>query len=197
MTVCCYRLATAASASHCRRTKRQHYWRALAAVRDLFCQWLRSRSTGMRHDEMRLLDGIRSTSPMPVRVGRSKTASGAGRAVHMNARALAAVRAAWAKEFPKCKGDHFVFPSEKSALRVTMRSYRYSTRPFKGDHQLEGKLDDRPHRLWCQLPIPMISAIQPLPTEAGQPFAVVAEIMGWSPATSVRMAKRTATSATP
>ena len=26
--------------------------------------------------------------------------------------------------------------------------------------------------------------------EAGQPFAVVAEIMGWSPATSVRMAKR-------
>lgn len=149
-------------------------------------------STGMRHDEMRLLrwNQIDFTNAA-IRVGRSKTATGAGRAVHMNARALAAVRT-WAKEFPKRKGDHFVFPSEKVGIAGNDEIVSvFDTDPSKAitSWKVSWTTARTASGVTCRFHDLRHTAVTRL-LEAGQPFAVVAEIMGWSPATSVRMAKR-------
>lgn len=146
----------------------------------------------MRHDEMRLLlwNQIDFTNAA-VRVGRSKTATGAGRAVHLNGRALPALRA-WAREFPKRKGSHFVFPSEKVGIAghdeivsvfdtdpsKPITSWKVSWTTARTAANVSCRFHDLRHTAVTRL------------LEAGQPFAVVAEIMGWSPSTSVRMAKR-------
>jgi len=149
-------------------------------------------ATGMRHDEMRLLHWNQiDFSNAAVRVGRSKTAAGTGRAVHMNARALAALQT-WAREFPKRKCDHFVFPSEKVGIAGNdeivsvfdtdpskpITSWKVSWTTARATAGVSCRFHDLRHTAATRL------------LEAGQPFAVVAEIMGWSPATSVRMAKR-------
>ena len=149
-------------------------------------------ATGMRHDEMRLLhwNQIDFTNAA-VRVGRSKTATGAGRAVHLNARALTGLQT-WAKEFPKRKGDHFVFPSEKVGIAGNDEIVSvFDTDPSKAitSWKVSWTTARTVAGISCRFHDLRHTAVTRL-LEAGQPFAVVAEIMGWSPATSVRMAKR-------
>ncbi len=44
--------------------------------------------------------------------GKDKTASGTGRIVPLNQRAMAAL-GFWATHFPECKSEHYVFPTER------------------------------------------------------------------------------------
>ncbi|MEQ1897613.1 MAG: site-specific integrase [Vicinamibacterales bacterium] len=149
-------------------------------------------NTGLRHDELRLMtwrqvDLVNDA----VTVGVSKTEHGAGRAVPLNARAIKAMTA-WAQEFPDRKPRHYVFPSEKVGVAGNDRiASVFDTMP------------DRPISSWkvawttarekavvsCRFHDLRHTTVTRL-LERGVAFAIVATIMGWSPATSVRMAKR-------
>ena len=108
----------------------------------------------------------------------------------MNARTLAALRT-WAQEFPDRKGDHFVFPSEKVGFSgheeivsvfdtdpsKPITSWKVSWTTARAAAGVRCRFHDLRHTAATRL------------LEAGQPIAVVAEIMGWSPATATRMAK--------
>ena len=149
-------------------------------------------STGLRLDELRLLrwnqiDFVNRA----LRVGKSKTDHGAGRPVPLNRRALATMRR-WAKQFPDRKPTDYVFPSEQVG--------------FSGDDEIPEVFDTDPTKpistwktAWttartaadvrCRFHDLRHTVVTRL-LEAGQPFAVVADIMGWSPATAMRMMKR-------
>jgi integrase len=149
-------------------------------------------STGLRYEELRLLRWRQiDLANESVLVGKSKTIHGAGRQVPLNARALK-ILAAWASEFPDRKPSHYVFPSEKVSVA--------------GDDRIPSVFDtlpDTPIGSWkvawttardvagvqCRFHDLRHTTVTRL-LERGVAFAVVASIMGWSPATSVRMAKR-------
>ena len=109
----------------------------------------------------------------------------------MNARALAGLQT-WAKEFPKRKCDHFVFPSEKVGIAGNDEIVSvFDTDPSKAitSWKVSWTTARTAAGISCRFHDLRHTAVTRL-LESGQPFAVVAEIMGWSPATSVRMAKR-------
>jgi integrase len=149
-------------------------------------------STGLRLDEIRLLkwkqiDFVHEA----LKVGKSKTQQGTGRPVHLNSRALESLKV-WAQQFPKRKLDHYVFPSERVGFSgheeipqvfdtdptAPITSWKTAWNTAKTSAGVSCRFHDLRHTAVTRL------------LEAGQPFAVVAEIMGWSPATAVRMAKR-------
>jgi len=149
-------------------------------------------STGMRHDEMRLLRWRQiDFANAAIKVGTSKTVHGAGRAVPMNKRALETLTA-WSKDFPDRKAAHYVFPSEKVGISGNdeipevfdtdptkpITSWKTAWNSAKAAASIECRFHDLRHTTVTRL------------LERGQPFAVVADIMGWSAATAVRMAKR-------
>jgi integrase len=111
--------------------------------------------------------------------------------VHLNARAFNALQA-WAMQFPERKPSHYVFPSERVG--------------FSGHDEIPQVFDTDPLTPTSSWKTAWVSARQAAGIhcrfhdlrhtavtrllEAGQAFAVVAEIMGWSAATAVRMVKR-------
>jgi integrase len=126
-----------------------------------------------------------------IRVGRSKTAHGTGRAVPLNRRALTAVTD-WAKQFPDRKPSDHVFPAERVGFsgndeipqvfdtnpRKAITSWKTAWMTAREEAGVQCRFHDLRHTTVTRL------------LERGAPFGVVATIMGWSPATSVRMAKR-------
>jgi integrase len=149
-------------------------------------------NTGMRHDEIRLLrwrqvDFLNKA----ITVGKSKTEHGAGRAVPLNQRALAALEA-WAKQWPDRKRNHFVFASEKIGI--------------SGDNEIPIAYDQDPKKpilswktswttartaaaVFCRFHDLRHTTVTRL-LERGAAFATVATVMGWSAATAAKMAKR-------
>lgn len=149
-------------------------------------------ATGMRHDEMRLMRWKQvDFGNEAIKVGRSKTEHGAGRAVPLNVRALKTLTE-WAKEFPQRKPAHFVFPSERVGVSgndeivevfdtdpaKAIGSWKTAWTTVKKAAGVECRFHDLRHTTVTRL------------LEHGQSFAVVAELMGWSAGTAVRMAKR-------
>ena len=149
-------------------------------------------STGLRLDELRWLRWKQiDFDNRALRVGQSKTPSGTGRAVHLNQRAFSALLT-WAREFPSRKQSHFVFPSERVGFSTDaeipevfdtnpakpITSWKTAWISAKARAGVECRFHDLRHTAVTRL------------LEAGQPFAVVADIMGWSAATAVRMARR-------
>lgn len=165
---------------------------ALSRSRSLLPAVTLALNTGLRYDELRLLTWRQvDLVNEAVTVGKSKTEHGAGRSVPLNARGLKAL-AAWAQEFPDRKPQHYVFPSEKVGVAGNDRIVSvFDTMP------------DKPITSWkvawttartaagvsCRFHDLRHTTVTRL-LERGVAFAVVATIMGWSPATSVRMAKR-------
>jgi hypothetical protein len=104
----------------------------------------------------------------------------------------------WAAQFPDRKATHFVFPAERVGFSgASELAQVFDTNPAKAitswktawiSAKARARIECRFHDL-------RHTAVTRL-LEAGQPFAVVADIMGWSAATTVRMAKRYATSET-
>lgn len=149
-------------------------------------------NTGMRYSELRLLRWQQLDLPRrTVRVGKSKTEAGTGRTIPLNTKA-AEVLKFWAEQFPNRNPEHFVFPSERYGAggdnfeptvydidpERPIGSWKESWESVKDDTGVAVRFHDLRHTCVTRM------------LEGGAPLSVVASILGWSPATTVRMAKR-------
>ena len=165
---------------------------AASRSRSLFPAVVIALNTGLRLEELRLLkwrqiDFVNEA----LMVGKSKTPQGTGRPVPLNKRAYDALTA-WAHQFAERKPEHYVFPSEKVGVagnnqivsvfdtdpKKPMGSWKVSWTTAREQSGVSCRFHDLRHTTVTRL------------LERGVAFAVVATIMGWSAATSVRMAKR-------
>ena len=149
-------------------------------------------NTGMRYSELRLLRWVQvDLKRRTVRVGKSKTEAGTGRTIPLNDRANKVLQF-WSERFPKRKPEHFVFPSERyGAGGDKFEPCVYDTDPTRAINSWKeawesaketAKVSVRFHDLRHTCVTRML--------EGGAPLSVVASILGWSAATTVRMAKR-------
>ncbi len=149
-------------------------------------------NTGMRYGELRLLRWEQvDLRQRTVRVGRSKTEAGAGRTIPLNDRATN-VAQFWADLFPDRKPKHFVFPYERYGAggdnfepcvfdtdpTRAINSWKEAWESAKERAKVTVRFHDRRHTCVTRM------------LEGGVPLSVVASILGWSAATTARMAKR-------
>ncbi len=165
---------------------------AKSRSRALYPALLLALSTGLRSSEIRLLQWRQvDLVGKALTVGKSKTATGAGRVVPLNQHAVAAVTH-WRAQFPEAKPEHYVFPSEKYGLAGNGRhicSYKFDpTRPV-GSWKTAWKNALRAAGFHCRFHDLRHTVITRM-LEAGVPISVVAAIMGWSPSTTALMVKR-------
>jgi integrase len=150
-----------------------------------------------------------------LRWGKDKTAAGTGRVVPLSQRAMAALNF-WVTHFPDRKPEHYVFPAERyGAAGDQFCAKAYDVDPnrpigsikeaWEAAKQRAGKIlmgiDDEKGEFEATL---QVERVRPLHCRfhdlrhtavsrmlnAGVPIAKVAKIVGWSPATMVRMAAR-------
>ncbi len=123
-----------------------------------------------------------------VRVGKSKTEAGTGRTIPLNDRASTILQF-WSERFPLRESEHFVFPSEPyGAEGDKFEPCVYDpTRPIKSWKEAweSAKETDKVSVRCHDLRHPCVTRM----LEDGAPLSVVASILGWSAATTVRMAK--------
>ncbi|MGB2886099.1 MAG: tyrosine-type recombinase/integrase [Candidatus Acidiferrales bacterium] len=159
--------------------------------RSLYPAVLIALNTCMRYSELRLLRwGQVDLNSGTLTVGHSKTESGTGRLLPLNDRAVA-ILGFWASLFPLREPSHFVFRAERygaSGDGLTLVYDSDPTRPIGRwkeaweSAKIRADVSCRFHDLRHTGCTRML--------EAGVPFSVVATIMGWSPSTTVRMARR-------
>lgn len=124
-------------------------------------------------------------------IGKSKTRHGEGRKIPMNDR-LFRVLQEWADLFPTREPEHFVFPSEHVVGPQKPKSghVKYKTDPTKPlDWKKAWQAVLKRINFRCRFHDLRHTGCTRM-LEAGVPFAVVAEIMGWSAATAILMSKR-------
>ena len=146
----------------------------------------------MRYSELRLLHWQQvNLDRRTVRVGKSKTEAGTGRTIPLNDRATQVLRF-WADQFPNREPEHFVFSSERYGAggddfkpivydtnpTRAISSWKKSWESVKEDAGVTIRFHDLRHTCVTRM------------LEGGAPLSVVASILGWSAATTVRMAKR-------
>jgi integrase len=141
-----------------------------------------------------------------LRWGKDKTASGTGRIIPLNQRAMAAL-GFWATHFPAREPEHYVFPTERyGAAGDVFSAKAYDSDPtkpigsikeaweaaklraariLKGEPDSKAKIAPLP----CRFHDLRHTAVSRM-LNAGVPIAKVAKIVGWSTATMVRMAAR-------
>ena len=139
-------------------------------------------NTGLRHCEVRSLQWKHVDLERRVLVvGESKTEAGTGRPVPLIQPAWAALDV-WASRFPNRKPEHYVFPACETGQINPGRpiaNWRTAWRRACKNAGLGGlRYHDCRHSAATKL------------LEEGTPLAVVAQILGWSASTAVRMAKR-------
>jgi integrase len=141
-----------------------------------------------------------------LRWGKDKTASGTGRIIPLNQRAMAALRF-WATHFPGRQPEHYVFPMERyGAAGDKFCAKAYDSDPTKPIGSIKEAwevaklraariLNGEPNSTAKIAPLPCRfhdlrhTAVSRM-LNAGVPIAKVAKIVGWSTATMVRMAAR-------
>jgi integrase len=149
-------------------------------------------NTCMRYSEIRLLRWHQvDFGTRMLTVGKSKSDSGTGRGIPLNTRA-AAVLDFWASNFPERQPADCVFPSERyGAAGDKFTPCSYQTDPTKpiGRWKEAWEAAKTRAKVQCRFHDLRHTGCTRM-LEAGVPFPVLAMIMGWSPATTVRMAKR-------
>jgi integrase len=110
---------------------------------------------------------------------------------HLNGRAHAALNS-WAEQFPARAPEHFVFAYEKyGAAGDDFKPKTYHTDPSKpiGDWKEAWEKAKERSKVSCRFHDLRHTGCTRM-LEGGVPYPVVASIMGWSPATAIRMSKR-------
>jgi integrase len=139
-------------------------------------------NTGMRHKEIRTLKWKNlDLANRVLRVGESKTDAGKGRPIPLTQPAWAVLET-WSSRFPDRKLEHFVFPSCENGKVDPGRPIAHWRTAWRRARREAGLAGLRFHDL-------RHTAVTKL-LEHGIPIAIVAQILGWSASTSVRMAKR-------
>ncbi len=160
--------------------------------RSLFPAVTLALNTCMRYSEIRLprweqVDFVGRN----ITVGKSKSENGTGRVIPLNARAYAVLEF-WASNFPDRKPTDYVFPSERyGAAGDDFTACVYKTDPTKPIGRWKEAWEAARTRAGVQCrfhDLRHTGCTRML--EGGTPFPVLAALMGWSPATTVRMAKR-------
>jgi integrase len=98
----------------------------------------------------------------------------------------------WASQFPTQRPEHCVFPSERyGAAGDAFEVCAYHTNPLRpiGSFKKAWQAAKRQAGVTCRFHDLRHTACTRM-LEAGVPFSVVAAVLGWSPATTIRMAKR-------
>src|SRR5262249_14596714 len=131
-----------------------------------------------------------------LRVGKSKTEHGDDRVIPLSQR-VRTVLEFWAERFPNRKPNHFVFPYEKYGGNGVDEKFgfnggiAYDTDPSLpiGDWKEGWEAAKSRAGVTCRFHDLRHTGCTRM-LEAGVPFSVVSDIMGWSASTAVRMAKR-------
>jgi integrase len=148
-------------------------------------------NTCMRYSEIRLLRWKQvDFNSHAITVGKSKSDAGTGRVIPVNARAWAVLEF-WASNFPDRQSTHYVFPSERyGAAGDGFTACVYDTDPRKPIGRWKEAWEAAKKRagIECRFHDLRHTGCNRM-LEAGVPFPVLAMIIGWSPATTVRMAK--------
>ena len=145
----------------------------------------------MRESEIRTLRWVQvDFEARTIVVGRSKTAAGTGRYIPMNDRLTLAVRA-WANRQPDRKAEHYVFPAEQYGQPGEKKPGLYEVIPTQpiGSWKTAWKNARKAAKVTCRFHDLRHSAVTRL-LEAGVSFPIVASLLGWSPSTTTKMAKR-------
>jgi integrase len=166
--------------------------------RSLYVAVMLALNTCMRYSEIRLAQWkqVDFVSKI-IKVGKSKTETGTGRAIPLNPRIMSVLEM-WAEQFPQREADHFIFPFEKygaggqdDAFGFTGGVVVYETDPTRpiGDWKEGWESAKKRAGVTCRFHDLRHTGCTRM-LEAGIPYPVVASIMGWSAATAIRMAKR-------
>ena len=166
--------------------------------------------TGARYGVIRTLQwGSVDFDNRCLQWGKDKTASGTGRVIPLSQRAMAAL-SFWATHFPERKPEHYVFPAERYGAagdQFCAKAYDVDpSKPIGSIKEAWGAAKLRAGRILKGIPEgteseeeipPLVCRFHDLRhtavsrmLNAGTPIAKVAKIVGWSPATMVRMAAR-------
>jgi integrase len=159
--------------------------------RSLYPAVLVALNTCMRYSELRLLRwGQVDLNSCTLTVGHSKTESGTGRLLPLNDRAVA-ILGFWASLFSLREPGHFVFPAERYGASGDGATVVYDSDPTRPIGRWKEAWESAKTRagVSCRFHDLRHTGCTRM-LEAGVPFSVVATIMGWSPSTTVRMARR-------
>jgi integrase len=166
------------------------------------CAGLRSRAllpivtlalhTGMRRGEIQSLQWRQiDFLARQVTVGASKTEAGTGRVIPLNDVACATLKT-WATNFPERLQEHFVFPSEHYGFAgddCTPHAKTVDANEPIGEIKSAWENAKRKADVECRFHDLRHTACTRL-LERGASLPIVASIMGWSPSTTAKMAKR-------
>jgi integrase len=159
--------------------------------RGLYTATVIALNTGLREGEIRLLRWERiDFEKRTLRVGKAKTVAGTNRVIPMNDRLTLALRT-WANKFPERELGHYVFPKEQYGQPGKKKPGTYDVDPMKaiGSWKTGWQNARDKAEVECRFHDLRHTAVTRL-LEAGVSFPVVASLLGWSPSTTTKMAKR-------
>jgi integrase len=148
--------------------------------------------TGARRNVIRTLQWkwINLTNAC-IQFGKDKTPSGTGRIIPLNRRALETLKL-WAQRFPDREPEHYVFPAERyGASGDVFEAAAYATEPTKPIASIKEAWEGAKKRagVKCRFHDLKHTAVSRM-LDAGVPITKIAKVVGWSPATMVRMSAR-------
>jgi len=124
-----------------------------------------------------------------IQFGKDKTPSGTGRIIPLDRRALDTLKL-WAQRFPNRTPEHYVFPAERyGASGDAFEAAAYGTDPTKPIGSIKEAWEGAKKRAGVKCRFHDLKHTSRM-LDGGVPIAKIAKIVGWSPATMIRMSAR-------